>query len=179
MASVARFLIDSRRLIDSRHPHHPRCLIHPCRYPLVLSHLRVSVHLLGVAHMMRRVTASMARRVVVAACALVVHSSSRFGNSRGLLRRLIVVARPGRVKGAVSGALREGKRVASRSSTLDPPRPGHQFLFPPHHPRNSVRGKASCLPVCCRVAVACGAPWLLVVSMKPGGFALACWRFAW
>ena len=84
-----------------------------------------------------------------------------FGSSRGLLRRLIVVAGPGRVKGAVSGRFAEGNNVASRSSALDPPRPGHQFLFSPPHPRNSVRGKASWPEVCCRVAVSCGAPGFL------------------
>ncbi len=91
------------------HPH-LRPLIHPC-HP---HYAAPPLHPLGrhFTHWADAVSALVGSCFFCLCCCCA--QLSEFGSSRGLLRRLIVVAGPGRVKGAVSGRFADGNDVASR-----------------------------------------------------------------
>ncbi|MBM7789100.1 hypothetical protein JOD67_005780 [Tenggerimyces flavus] len=95
------------------------------------------------------------------------------GAVRGLLRRSMVVAGPGRVKGVSLAALRAGERgVASRSRPLTRPGPATCFSRAAPAPGTGARARfllARGLLPCSRLL---WSPRSLVVSMKPGPSAL-------
>ncbi len=96
--------------------------------------------------------------------------SARPGNSRGLWRRSIVVAGPGRVKGASLGALRARTEASlrDRGAALDPPRPGHQLLARRPRPPEQVSGERPPTPRSAAVLASLVGPRLLAAQMKPG-----------